>query len=84
MIHKHLCLLMPALIATVLTLSGCGGGDGGNIPSAGNSAGAAASDGFVTRVMSMMLTVGADDAEPASNDPVAVSAPDNAEPVPLM
>lgn len=71
--------LVPALLAVLL--SACGGGgnnDGGN--NAGNTAGAGPIDAFYALILAQFSTP-SDTTEPSAIDSIAVTSPENTEPV---
>lgn len=80
-------LAFSGCIAAAVTagiLVGCGGGGGGGGYGAIGNAGATASDAFFSVVSNLIAGGSTDDALPVPIDSIAVTTPEDTEPVPII
>ena len=74
-------------LCSVAALSGCGGGGDGSFSQIGNGIGAgngANSDTFLSAVTAVINGGSSEDASPISIDDIALTTPENTEPVPII
>ena len=80
MLIKRSHLLAITAVMLTLGMAGCGGGSDSAIGASTGNNSVQASDSFFSSVMAMM-NASTENTEPGATDPIAVTTPDNTEPI---